>query len=255
MCFRILNVGVFGWRKGKVVMAFRPVFVVDLVKPYVAERSVDFEYHSGFSVQQKQRSVASLHRSFGVQFPELRVLEVSSKGNVELGVRLSAFNLMIQHGPFGSYSVESAFQSSKVFVCGGPYVDLLEVSGREAKKDQRLVKSGDLLGFRFFSREFPLNPLTYFYDWLYASALWRNRILLEQVLSYDAFTDIEYNPKRSINCQARSVAKVVGLARAGILAEALRTPVAFLELGYSVPVDSSARIDGRFEAPEQRKLF
>ena len=255
MCFRILDVGVFGWRKGKVVMAFRPVFVVDLVKPYVAERSVDFEYHSGFSVQQKQRSVASLHRSFGVQFPELRVLEVSSKGNVELGVRLSAFNLMIQHGPFGSYSVESAFQSSKVFVCGGPYVDLLEVSGREAKKDQRLVKSGDLLGFRFFSREFPLNPLTYFYDWLYASALWRNPSLLDQVLSYDAFTDIEYNPKRSINCQARSVAKVVGLARAGILAEALRTPVAFLELGYSVPVDSSARIDGRFEAPEQRKLF
>lgn len=236
-------------------MAFRPVFVVDLVKPYVAERSVDFEYHSGFSVQQKQRSVASLHRSFGVQFPELRVLEVSSKGNVELGVRLSAFNLMIQHGPFGSYSVESAFQSSKVFVCGGPYVDLLEVSGREAKKDQRLVKSGDLLGFRFFSREFPLNPLTYFYDWLYASALSRNPSLLDQVLSYDAFTDIEYNPKRSINCQARSVAKVVGLARAGILAEALRTPVAFLELGYSVPVDSSARIDGRFEAPEQRKLF
>jgi N-6 DNA methylase len=236
-------------------MAFRPVFVADLVKPYVTERSVEFEYHSGFSVQQKQRSVASLHRSFGVQFPDLHILEVSSKGNVELGVRLSAFNLMIQHGNRGAYSVESAFQSSKVFACGGPFVDLLEVSGREAKKDERLTKSGNLVGFRFFSREFPLNPLTYFYDWLYASALWRNRILLEQVLSYDAFTDIEYNPKRSINCQARSVAKVVGLARAGLLAEALRSPMAFLELGYTVPVDRSSGIDGCFEAPEQRNLF
>lgn len=255
MCFPFLNVGVFGGRKGKVVMAFRPVFVVDLVKPYVVERSVEFEYHSGFSVQQKQRSVASLHRSFGAQFPDLHILEVSSKGNVELGVRLSAFNLMIQHGDRGAYSVESAFQSSKVFACGGPFVDLLEVSGREAKKDERLMKSGNLVGFRFFSREFPLNPLTYFYDWLYASALLRNPSLLDQVLSYDAFTDIEYNPKRSINCQARSVAKVVGLARAGLLVEALRSPMAFLELGYSAPVDRSAGIDGRFEAAEQRNLF
>lgn len=74
-------------------------------------------------------------------------------------------------------------------------------------------------------------------------------------MSYDAFTDIEYNPKRSINCQARSVAKVVGLARAGLLAEALRSPMAFLELGYTVPVDRSSGIDGRFEAPEQRNLF
>ena len=251
----ILNVGVFGWRRGNVVMAIRPVFVVDSVKPYVMEVSVEFEYHSGFSVQQKQRSVASLHRSFGARFPELGILEVSSKGNVELGVCLSAFNLMIQHGSVGAYSVESAFQSSKVFACGGPYVDLLELSGREAKKDKRLKESGSLVGFRFFSREFPLNPLTYFYDWLYASALWRNRMLLAQVLSYDAFTDIEYNPKRSINCQARSVAKVVGLARAGILAESLRSPMDFLELGYSVPVDRSAEIDGRFEVPEQGNLF
>ena len=134
MCFPILNVGVFGWRKGKVVMAFRPVFVVDLVKPYVVERSVEFEYHSGFSVQQKQRSVASLHSSFGVQFPELHILEVSSKGKVELGVRLSAFNLMIQHGDRGAYSVESAFQSSKVLRVGVLLWTCLRYLGERQKK-------------------------------------------------------------------------------------------------------------------------
>lgn len=51
-------------------------------------------------------------------------------------------------------------------------------------------------------------------------------------MMFDAFTDIEHNPERSINCQARTVAKVVGLARVGLLADALQSPRAFLELGY-----------------------
>lgn len=130
----ILNVGVFGWRRGNVVMAIRPVFVVDSVKPYVMEVSVEFEYHSGFSVQQKQRSVASLHRSFGARFPELGILEVSSKGNVELGVCLSAFNLMIQHGSVGAYSVESAFQSSKVLHAGGLMWTCLSCLGERQRR-------------------------------------------------------------------------------------------------------------------------
>ena len=44
---------------------------------------------------------------------------------------------------------------------------------------------------------------------------------------------VRVNPERSINCQARSVAKVVGLARAGLLTDALQSPQAFLELGYN----------------------
>ena len=66
----------------------------------------------------------------------------------------------------------------------------------------------------------------------YASALCRHDKLVEQVMMFDAFTDIEHNPERAINCQARTVAKVVGLARAGLLADALQSPRAFLELGY-----------------------
>lgn len=46
----ILNVGVFGWRRGNVVMAIRPVFVVDSVKPYVMEVSVEFEGSSHLRV-------------------------------------------------------------------------------------------------------------------------------------------------------------------------------------------------------------
>jgi len=194
--------------------------------------SLDFEYFPGSSIQQKQRSIASLHAAYVAQFPSSRVLEVSSRSKRDIGVQLSAFNLMIEHPERGSYSVECAFQASKVFRYGGPFVDLLNASSRVAKTDRRLRKSGELVGFTYFAHEFPLEPKTYFYDWLYASALCRDDKLVEQVMMFDAFTDIEHNPERSINCQARTVAKVVGLARAGLLEDALQSPRAFLELGY-----------------------
>ena len=213
-------------------MARRPVFVPDSDKPYVSEVSLDFEYFPGSSIQQKQRSVASLHASYVARFPSSRVLEVSSKSERDIGVQLSAFNLMIEHPGRGSYSVECAFQASKVFLHGGPFVDLFNASSRAAKTDRRLRESGELVGFRYLTDQFPLDPKTYFYDWLYASALCRHDKLVEQVMMFDAFTDIEHNPERAINCQARSVAKVVGLARAGLLADALQSPRAFLELGY-----------------------
>ena len=213
-------------------MARRPVFVPESDKPYVSDISLDFEYVPGSSIQQKQRSVASLHAAYVDRFPSSRVLEVSSRSKRDIGVQLSAFNLMIEHPERGSYSVECAFQASKVFEHGGPFVDLFDVSSRAAKTDRRLRNSGELVGFKYFAHEFPLEPKTYFYDWLYASALCRDEQLVEQVMMFDAFTDIEHNPERSINCQATTVAKVVGLARAGLLADALQSPRAFLELGY-----------------------
>ena len=213
-------------------MARRPVFVPDSDKPYVSELSLDFEYFPGSSIGQKQRSVASLHASYVDRFPSSRVLEVSSRSKRDIGVQLSAFNLMIEDPGRGSYSVECAFQASKVFRHGGPFVDLLNASSRVAKTDRRLRNSGELVGFRYFADVFPLEPKTYFYDWLYASALCRDEKIVEQVMTFDAFTDIEHNPERSINCQARTVAKVVGLARAGLLTDALQSPRAFLELGY-----------------------
>ena len=189
-------------------MVRRPVFVPESEKPYVSDISLDFEYFPGSSIQQKQRSVASLHAAYVDRFPSSRVLEVSSRSKRDIGVQLSAFNLMIEHPERGSYSVECAFRASKVFRHGGPFVDLFDVSSRAAKTDRRLRESGKLVGFKYFAHEFPLEPKTYFYDWLYASALCRDDKLVEQVMMFDAFTDIEHNPERAINCQARTVAKV-----------------------------------------------
>ena len=120
------------------VMARRLVFVPDSGRPYVSELSLDFEYLSGSSLQHKQRSIASLHASYMAKFPSSRVLEVSSKSERDLGVQLSAFNLMIEHPGCGSYSVKCAFQASKVFEYGGPFVDLFDASSRAAKTDRRL---------------------------------------------------------------------------------------------------------------------
>jgi len=45
---------------------------------------------------------------------------------------------------------------------------------------------------------------------------------------FEAFTDIEFNPDKSVNCQARSCALYVALSAKELLADALSTPADFL---------------------------
>lgn len=185
---------------------------------YVKKIEVDFEWSPGFSISQKQKSIKSLHENYAKNYKQDKILEVSSKSLDELGISLSAFNLMISTKTNKKeFSVECAFQSSKVFEYGGPYKDLLGKTSREAKKDERLKTSGELIGFEFFDRKWEVEPKTLFYDWLYINALYRNQDLAQRVLEYDAFTDIEFNPKKSINCQASSAALFVSLSRMGLL--------------------------------------
>ena len=118
-------------------------------------------------------------------------------------------------------TVETAFQGSKVFEEGGPYHDLYEADSISAKKDPRISNSGELIGFKFFNLEFPLKPTTFFYDWLYLEALKQNQTLAEQIMLFDGFSDIAFNPKKSLNCQAKSAALYVALKRAGAVPEAI----------------------------------
>jgi hypothetical protein len=193
-------------------MATRPIFIPDLIGfPYVKTVEVEFDWHSGFSKEQAQRSIASLHAA-AAQLNFSPILEISSKSKDALGVSLSAFNLQLQVSGHPPMSVECAFQGSKVFDAGGPYTDLYATSSREAKKDNRIRTSGNLIGFRFLGEDFPTIPDTTFYDWLYLLALSQNRILADQLEKYRAFSDIAFSPKKSINCQARSAALYVTLS-------------------------------------------
>jgi len=184
-------------------MAERPVFYSCSGK--VVSKTYSFEWFPGFAVSQKQKSIESLHRAVRSADGAAMPLEISTKGEEPLGVKLSAFNLKL-----GNHALENVFQSAKVFENGGPYVDLLEVLPKEAKRDERLKTSGELKAFRYRNEDFPLVPRTVFYDYIYIAAVKESLDAeeLQGLLRYTCFTDIEFNPAKSINTQARTAALV-----------------------------------------------
>lgn len=242
-------------------MAERPVFICsEESKGYVEVKDINFEWFPGFSVKQKQKSMESLHQNFHKLHPSLKVLEVSSKSDQKLGISLSAFNLMIKTRNDKVFSVETAFQASKVFEHGGPFLDLYEKTSKDAKKDPRIKGSGKLLYFQFFGRRWELEPKTFFYDWLFTNALSLNKELNEAVLEYDAFTDIEFNPEKSVNCQARSLALYVSLHREGLIGDALSSADKFKELVFKQQLNKAnikdeAKDKHDLEEHEQLDIF
>lgn len=75
-----------------------------------------------------------------------------------------------------------------------------------------------------------MEPKTAFYDWLYLNALNQNQDLAAELTKYDVFTDIEFNPNRSISCQAKSAALYVSLIKLNLLHEALKSKDDFLSI-------------------------
>lgn len=211
-------------------MAMRPVFIPQLNgKVSVQTRMIEFEWFPGFAVSQKQKSIDSLHRSVTDSLGIEHILEISSKSKDELGKNLSSFNLMISTKRHRMFSVESAYQSSKVFEYGGPYLHLLDSSSLDAKREPKLRTSGNLCRFSFFGEEWDLEPKTAFYDWLYVNALSKNDKLASAITSFQAFTDIEFNPRKSFSCQAFSAALFVSLVAHGIRIGDLKSRNAFLD--------------------------
>ena len=221
-------------------MAERPVFLPSSpTKPrLVEERSFTFEWHSGFSAIQKKKNVAALHKAAARSGCE-PLLEVSTKSEKELGRRLSAFHLKVESTSFGKIPLECAFQGSKVFERGGPYTDLYGVDARTAKRDARIATSGRLLRFDYEGTVFEREPKTAFYDWLYLNAVFPHREWLKRLFHYRGFTDIEFNPARSINCQARSCALFVALMWRKQLECSVSSKSKFLQLLVEHPVPST----------------
>jgi len=197
-------------------MAKRPIFLPapDRYRdryPYAEEKKIEFKWYPGFSLGQAQRSIRSLHEA-AKEKGIAPVLEISGKSPSSLGTSLSAFELRLKLPDGKSMSVECAYQGSKVFENGCRYHDLYDVSSREAKTDSRLKNSGDVVAFNFMGKECEIEPQTAFYDWLYMKALsQKGPSIFEELNRFQAFSDIAFNPKRSINCQARAAAVYVAL--------------------------------------------
>jgi len=211
-------------------MAERPIFLPSNThNSLVEEKVVAFLWHKGMHPSQKKKNVKELHTA-AAEKGLSPLLEISTKSDEELGRSLSAFNLSIELSSGIHIPLECAYQASKVFERGGPYTDLLSVTAREAKQDARLKNSGQLIDFCFEGRKFPPVPMTAFYDWLYIKAIYPRRDELQVLSRYKGFTDIEFNPKTAVNCQARSCATFVSLERLGLLEQCVDSQDRFWEL-------------------------
>ena len=125
-------------------MVTRPIFIPEL--DHVGVRVVQappFTWHPGFSMVQKRKNVAALHNSIMQMDASLNPLEISSRSNEQLGIKLSAFNLGVaSNGRF--FSVESVYQASKVFENGmGPFPELYASNPAEVRN---YIKEHDVTG-------------------------------------------------------------------------------------------------------------
>lgn len=201
-------------------MAKRIIFIpTEFNEPVLFnEIVVDFTWVAGMAISQGQKSVSNLHTS-ALEIQGINsILEISTRSIDPLGLSLSAFNLKLcQDGR--KYPVEAVYQSSKVFRNGGPYLDLVTASSLDAKRDLRLKASGELIGFNFENKIWPISTAPNFYDYLYIRALLENSRRIE-LNEFDAFSDLAFSqitikPKmgKSFNCQARSAAIYVSLTK------------------------------------------
>src|SRR5580704_15039947 len=214
-------------------MAERPIFISTLDSDeLVKEIYFQIHWYTGFARVQKEKNIEELHAAAALGgYRDL--LEISTKSKSERGRHLSAFHMTAKTEAYGAIKLELAFQGSKVFERGGPFTDLYCKGDKEigeAKRDPRLKESGALKGFRFEGLDYPLEPKTTFYDWLYCSFLMDYRDWAVKLYEYAGFTDVEFNPQRSVNCQARSAALFLSLMKRGQLDEAMKSPSDFIRV-------------------------
>lgn len=210
-------------------MATRPVFFPSSDgTQLVHERSFEFPWSPGFAEVQKKKNIHALHsaaREKGIQ----NILEISSKSSEELGRKLSAFSLKIEiEGQ--SYPLESVYQGSKVFEQGGPFKEIFAFSPRDAKRFIRGKDLGKLVRFELEGDSYPLSPMNAFYDWLYIRSLKDHANWIGRKVHYEAFTDIEFNPAKQVNCQARAFAEYLTLLQQSKLSEAASSFSKFAEM-------------------------
>lgn len=203
-------------------MAIRPIFYSGLgAKKVVLSKDIEFRWHPGYSASQKQKNIIALH-SAANRLGFSRTLEVSSKSDTEVGRRLSAFSIKLNITGDNCY-LESVYQGSKVFEKGGPFHEIYNMNPLDAKRYFRDAALGKITHFQIYGEKFENLPMNAFYDWLFIRALAPHaEYLKKNVFIFDAFSDIEFNPSKSFNTQARSVALLKGLYERGLLERAHR---------------------------------
>ncbi|NSX56291.1 DarT1-associated NADAR antitoxin family protein [Parasulfitobacter algicola] len=211
-------------------MAIRPIFVpLEGRKghdgrfrsgPLVERVDIEIKWHGGFAVSQKQKNISAIHeKALGMGIHP--VLEISTKSMQEVGRRLSAFNLKIEVDG-DMKSLESVYQSCKVFSESGQHEFLMDLDSFKSKRSIRELGKGQIIAFRFLGKKYDTEPKNAFYDWLYLRAIAPHEEWIKENLNYKAYSDIEFTPDKSLNCQARAVAEFHALSMRGKAIECAR---------------------------------
>lgn len=77
---------------------------------------------------------------------------------------------------------------------------------------------------------------------MYINTLHLNKELAEKIMEYDVFTDIAFNPQKSINCQAEAAAIYVSIKKQGLLEEALKDKENFRKIVYPDYTDEMVQL-------------
>ena len=167
-------------------MAIRPIYISTNIpeEPFI-KKDIEFTWVKGMSYSQKCKRRASLHKAIAnLNLYDMdKVLEISTKSDKELGVKLSALNLKVPIINGTKETVENIYQSSKVF-----------------------DDNNKIIEFKYLNTVFENEPYSMFYDYVYMLGLHANKELLPELSKYDIFTDIEFNPSKQLNTQARAAA-------------------------------------------------
>ena len=228
-------------------MAHRPLFIPFDHTPYVQSLSIEFQWHAGLSRAQRKRSIESMHNAIQKANWPGQILEISSASEQEFGQQLSAMNLMVtldRNGNTITQSVESIYQSAKVFGQVGPHPEWLELTGKQCKKAVQQIskKHGSVTGFEWNGRTWPATNIEGFYSWVYIQGLIQLENGLERLNEYSGFTDIYFNPRKTINCQARTAAQAVQLYKLNLINGIIETPDSFLEFCATNPSGHIGRL-------------
>ena len=210
-------------------MALRRVYFISDNK--VKYHDFIIRWNGGFSIKQKQKNIEELHNCISEHFKisKDKILEVSTKSKLDIGKSLSSFNLKIKHNGI-SYPLECIYQASKVFKNvfeEYQIIEVLNMDPKSAKKRLSLEDHSNLIKFRCFDKDFPLEPMYLFYDWLYINAIKNIPNLIESLKKYTFFTDIEFNPDKSLNCQARTIVLYIWLVNNNKLEDYINNPKYF----------------------------
>ena len=116
-------------KNGVKKMTKRPIFITsgDIKNP-VIERNIEFDWVKGLSYTQKCKRREEFHKAISKFFSWDTILEVSTKSNVDIGIKQSALNLKFNYNNIIE-SVENVYQTSKIIlnniIVGFKYQDIV----------------------------------------------------------------------------------------------------------------------------------